>query len=458
MAYVAVRILTVIIKLYGFRRPLIERQAILSKGGNYLLPLFFDKKEVIKVSFLNPLKTGAGLSAAWFLYQELGRPFRNFDQFKNLLTNCIMRKASLYRMVKIPKRNLKVRKLFVPCRELKIVQKRINSMILAQEPRHPNAYGFSGGNVIKALMPIAESKQPVFATDVKDAFPSTKGKTVFNVFLRLGYGFYSAYFLTCATTWPKGALKNYWESGLPQGAPTSPRLFDLAFEHFDKKLSRLAERVGGHYSRYADNLFFTAPTFWPARKVKHYEKGITKYKDKWGTDSYRPYKIRIEKIPEDEERYIRDEGYTTWFAPLINAIYEIVQKGYENSPKIKWSPGYYKFVAFQAYNLHKSYLARKGTILHALGLNLIKGELHNTREFKRRLRMTIFNLQKALEQKDLFEEKIWPLYLKLNGMMNFAIKETLPQKLVAQWEEIDETVTELRYSGPSHTWSRIGEY
>jgi retron-type reverse transcriptase len=45
---------------------------------------------------------------------------------------------------------------------------------------------------------------------------------------------------------------------LPQGAPTSPVLTNILCRHLDRKLSGLAKRFNATYSRYADDLTFSA--------------------------------------------------------------------------------------------------------------------------------------------------------------------------------------------------------
>ncbi|MBN1326215.1 hypothetical protein JW977_04550 [Candidatus Falkowbacteria bacterium] len=367
----------------------------------------------------NPLLKISGRKAAWYLFSTLDYPFDDFERFRKILWAAIVRSPWLYSNIAIPKRDGSKRILAIPHPDLMTIQRAINKNFL-ELYRHPNVYGFSGGNAREALTALARSNQAIFASDIKDAFPSTTGRAVFNFFRTEKFGYYTSYYLTCLTTWFNQQKKfNLPQVGLPQGAPTSPRLFDLCFIRFDRRFARLTKNANGVYFRYADNIFLTAEEFWPER-------------------------INIQTM--------RDGG-VRWQSPIISAIYRILKRGYEfeHSPDNEiWHN--------QEYGLHKSYFARQGQILHALGLNIKDDQLHNTREFKLRVRMTIFNLKKALEQKDDFETKIWPLYHKLDGMQKFLVKET-SSKL---WEEAEQALFQvalIRYSGQGGRYVKnISEY
>lgn len=407
-----------------------------------------------------PWEMYRGKLAAWYLFHELHRPFDDFEKFWKLLIATCRREKWLYKRIYKYKSCGGVRLILIPCPELMTVQKAINRYILSGMPKHDNAFGFSGGCIKDALMPIVQANQPIFCADVRNAFPQTSFDSVFETWRRNSFGFYASYFLSQLTTWnyiPKRESRRGrdrgrvwgWESALPQGAPTSPRLFDLCFEPLDIKLAKFATKIGGVYTRYADNIFLSIPEVWPGRKIYRRVEGETVKIDKDGFESGLPYKVKVVKVKKGTVSIEKaDSGRPIWHSPAISAIFQIVTNKNE------------KFLTRKvpSYLLHKTFLANKGQILHALGLNLIDGQLHNKREFKHRLRLVLFNIQKALDAHDDFETKVWPLYQQANGMEQFAIKETLPAKLVQDCDDLLLRVSNIRYSGSSGTWVKNPQY
>ncbi len=156
-----------------------------------------------------------------------------------------------YSQFTIAKRNGNRRTILAPEREFKQVQRRILRRVLALLVSHPAATGFEQGKSIVTNAIPHIGKPVVVRMDIRDFFTSTLAKRVVKFFRRIGWDKAAATRLTELCT---------HDDGLPQGAPTSPRLANLLNYRLDARLDRLAAKFGATYTRYADDLTFSFDT------------------------------------------------------------------------------------------------------------------------------------------------------------------------------------------------------
>jgi retron-type reverse transcriptase len=115
---------------------------------------------------------------------------------------------------------------------------------------HPSATGFERGkSVVDNAMPHV-GRAVVVKMDVVDFFSSTKTERVLRYFQWIGWNRETAEVLTKLTT---------SDGGLPQGAPTSPRLSNLVNYYVDVQIANRVARRGGAYTRYADDITISLP-------------------------------------------------------------------------------------------------------------------------------------------------------------------------------------------------------
>lgn len=172
----------------------------------------------------------------------------------------------------------RVRVIERPKAHLKAIQRHVLHGLLERIPAHPAAHGFVRGR--SALTHAAQhvGRRVVIGFDLEDHFASIHGGHVRAIFRTAGYPPEVAGLLAGLTTnaipgpaWeqvPRPArlteLAAHHRLGrllafphLPQGAPSSPTLANLAAHRLDRRLTGLAARYDATYSRYADDLTFS---------------------------------------------------------------------------------------------------------------------------------------------------------------------------------------------------------
>lgn len=220
----------------------------------------------------------------WMSFRWLARALRLPQDFD--LSGMVKRadfhgSASFYQAIHLTKKaNGSPRIIIPPKPALKKVQKRIHRLLMRTFPRPEHSFGYRGGTCLEVAQRHVDWPSTL-KFDVRDAFFQVSWTKVRSAIKRPRYneldqpqppGFSGpvAHWIAklCTYSPPPQEVydliphSGYWRASsfLPQGAPTSSVLFDLACAKLDAKLLRLAERVGGRMSRYADNYYFSMPT------------------------------------------------------------------------------------------------------------------------------------------------------------------------------------------------------
>ncbi|MEM7810653.1 MAG: reverse transcriptase family protein [Planctomycetota bacterium] len=171
----------------------------------------------------------------------------------------------------VPKKSGGLRLIEAPKPLLKSVQRTLLAEMLDRVPPHPAAHGFRYGRSIVTNAEPHVGAEVVVSLDIANFYPSVRQRRVNAIFRSVGYPGEVAIWLTRLATsvvppdvvLPEGrgasVVRGYWNLGrhLPQGAPTSPAIANLACYGLDVRLAGLARSFGGTYTRYADDLTFS---------------------------------------------------------------------------------------------------------------------------------------------------------------------------------------------------------
>ena len=184
----------------------------------------------------------------------------------------------------IPGKSPRYRYIAVPQPMLLAVQSWISSNILSQAPCHKASVAYAPGSRLATAVARHCKAKWLVKIDVREFFESITEIDVYRVFLRRGYQPLVSLELARLCTrlrpkhrisgsWlPKRRRANFqWRSNwpilkynqplmgvLPQGAPTSPMLANLAANGLDEEVQRISDGFGVRYTRYADDLAFSS--------------------------------------------------------------------------------------------------------------------------------------------------------------------------------------------------------
>ncbi len=178
-------------------------------------------------------------------------------------------KLQHYRYLTFAKPSRETRLVEAPKPRLKGIQRRIITDILNHVRPHEAAHGFRTGHSVRSFAEPHVGKRVVLKLDLRNFFPSIRAAQIHAIFRSIGYPDAVASLLTglCTNTTPSEIWAErlplaldfpmYERPHLPQGAPTSPALANLAAYRLDARLGGLAKSAGANYTRYADDLAFS---------------------------------------------------------------------------------------------------------------------------------------------------------------------------------------------------------
>lgn len=178
------------------------------------------------------------------------------------------------------------RLLEAPTPLLRAVLQRLRTEVLAVVPVHPAAHGFVRGRSAVTNAAAHLRADTVICVDLRTFFATITAARVDGLFRTIGYpdGVTRILAALCTNQVPVHVLTGMPSGGgaserhrlradlrtphLPQGAPTSPQLANLACFVLDRRLRSYAAAAGLTYTRYADDLTFSGPRVAAGRFVR----------------------------------------------------------------------------------------------------------------------------------------------------------------------------------------------
>ena len=214
-------------------------------------------------------------------FQLLIRVVQKYFDYASLIPYTFYDKRQIY------DKTGKKRIVWEPIPPLKAIQKIINEDILSKFiDRHPNSFGFAKGTITQAIEPHLNSAW-LLTTDIVKAFPNTTKSNVLDKLMPLGFPKKVPEVIVKLCTFPVGINNNFVA---PQGAPTSPLLFESVMREIDEELAKRTKNVGIKYTRFADNFFFSGNDKRKLELMKNTFIGIINH------SGYQVHKIRIRNL------------------------------------------------------------------------------------------------------------------------------------------------------------------
>lgn len=162
----------------------------------------------------------------------------------------IVPKSVRYTQFDIPKRRGGLRTISTPSTALKIIQRKLNEILLQVYEPKLSVHSFLLNRSILSNAKVHVGRRNILNIDLEDFFPSVNFGRVRGLFMGVPYKLNP----TVATVIAQICC---FSNQLPQGAPTSPIVTNMICAKMDSQLIQLAKSNRCDYTRYADDITFS---------------------------------------------------------------------------------------------------------------------------------------------------------------------------------------------------------
>ncbi len=187
------------------------------------------------------------------------------------LNDVVTRRSDPYNDIRRPKKDgTRTRSISSPEPVLMDVQRWILGHALRSVREHDASFAYTKDRSIRACAERHLGARWLIKIDLHDFFHSIHEARVYRLFKEIGYPSLTSFELgrLCSRMIPRNGLVGSSRNGrpyptrfpgvLPQGAPTSGKLANAAARGLDEKLTTLARSHGLVYTRYSDDITFSA--------------------------------------------------------------------------------------------------------------------------------------------------------------------------------------------------------
>lgn len=199
----------------------------------------------------------------------------------------------------------------VPEQRLRRAQRALLECVIGMIPLNDAAHGFVPGRSAVTGATLHTGREIVVSLDLTTFFARVRASRVYGVLRQAGFAESVAHVIAglCTNSVPPRVIAAMPDGGsaeerfalrhaladrhLPQGAPSSPTLANLAIRRLDSRLSGWATSVGATYTRYADDLAFSGDREL-ARRPDAFIRGVERIVHEEG-HSVNPQKTRVRR-------------------------------------------------------------------------------------------------------------------------------------------------------------------